>query len=548
MLISKRRFDGFYAALAHLDERGRPVPKRRGDRQAERGDSPEERRSGAPDHDLIPGAGVVGFGFDITRQYNQNSVTSQLFSTVAGPETTQTIDGTTYSVPFNMSYQPISSTSAQSYVTESQLDFARTFAQNIGVDASIGAFSGEFDHAYSDTFNSSQSFYYCWYDGSQSNYRLIINEQGLPYVNPTFAADVAALPTEYNDATAQNFYDLFIKYGTHYVASVTLGASFRYYVSVQTSYSSDQQSVKDSVELEYKAVFVDDKVHAEQDWSTLTTNWASSRNVMIVTQGGDNSMAGVAAPGYGANASDLFKAWLASAQKMPAVTDFSLRPISLICDSGRFQAVDKALTDYLNAYIFLRADLAEPPGGPTTSFEISVFNQTIDPPAVPPMPAPSRNSKKGKLVPVGGFQLVLLDRRTYLPLLNTVYYMPALDSDPDWQVHVQDLYAQMLSDVKSVASNDYIVALNGFGIESMLSFPPKEVANWLYNCGAKLDAWRQHIASSAPDYVLNYLFIGGPGAFGRPVERCHFVDWQAGNDTSKAHSLLTSAQMAVYGI
>ena len=197
-----------------------------------------------------------------------------------------------------------------------------------------------------------------------------------------------------------------------------------------------------------------------------------------------------------------------------------------------------------HSVIFVSAELESPAGGVSTAFQISVFNRTISPPSTPPMPQPTPvpSGWPGVLLPVGGFQLVLLDSDSLDPLLNCVYYMPAIWDD-DYSAGVAALYSKMESDIASVTSDDYIAVLNGFGIESMRSFPPPGILSTLTNWGAKLDVWRQEIGTSNPETLLNYLLIGGPGApADSPVERCQTVEWIEGSS-----SLLTTAQMAIYG-
>jgi hypothetical protein len=320
-----------------------------------------------------------------------------------------------------------------------------------------------------------------------------------------------------------------------------MGASFRYYLAVDTSYSSDQTAISANVELEYNAVF-GASAQSSANWNKLTTNWASSRQVYLSYSGGNGSLSAAVAPGFGDNFSTEYSDWRASTESSPAVVKFDLRRISLVCNENSQAAVDDALTDYLNSVIFVSAELESPPNSVSTAFQISVFNKTINPPATPPMPQPAPPPSNSILLPVGGFQLVLLDVDNLLdpPILNSVYYMPSI-YDSNYTTELTALYSQMQSDIASVTSDSYVAVLVGFGLEAWNNFPPPRIVSTLTNWGAKLEVWRQLIGTSGSNCLLNYVLIGGPGVpADTTVERCETVQWSSNG------SLLTTAQMAIY--
>ena len=491
------------------------------------------------DNDIVPGGQTVGYGFNVTGAYDLTSITSQLFDISGPPSGTWTSpSGTQYDMPANVSPVSNSKTDAHSFVSTSQSDYTSQFSQQCTVDASAGCFSGEFDYAYSDTFSSSQEYYYCWYAGSRRSYGLQIVSNDAPLLSAAFSSDLDALPDALTDDNASSFYDFFNRYGTHYVAGLTMGAKFRYYVAAQKSFSSDQQQISDNVSLEYKAVFTDDSVHASQDWSTLGENWAASRIVTVDAAGGSSALMPVAAPGYGDNASDAFNEWLASIDDNPATVDFQLQPLSELC-GDKADAVDQALNQYLNAAIIVDANLDMSVTGPITSFMISAFGTTFPPPEPIPDPTPVPPPYPDNL-PVSGIQLVLFDSDSFDVLLNTVYYMPPFDEN--FAAAVEKLYAKMAADIASITDTNYVAAFVGFGIDSMEAFPPQDVLNWLTNCGAKLDVWRSLIDSSNPNNILNYVFIGSPGGgISAPVERCSTTEWSA------TSSLYTSGMSLIFG-
>ncbi|MEA2328394.1 MAG: hypothetical protein QOE68_3353 [Thermoanaerobaculia bacterium] len=458
-------------------------------------------RRGARDYAIIPGAQAVGFGFNITGTYDIESVTSRVFAdTGLSPNPYQAPGGQLYSVPDNVAVIDDSETLASSYVTESQSDFQKKFAASVGAEVSAGVFSGEFNYAYSNSFESSASYYYCWLSAYWRSFSLRLEDQGSAQLNAGFASDLADLPAAFNDGSSRDYFDFIDKYGTHYVAGVTCGAAMRYYLAVEKTFSSDETTIHTDVELEYDAVFLDVKTKASADWETLTQNWASSRTVQIAAVGGDNSLVSLIDPGYDTSAHDAFQQWVDSMKRSPAITDFALRRLSLVC-GDKAHAMNAAIDSYTNDALFVSADIEFPPtkSGVTTSFLIALNGNTIYPSPDVPMPPPQDS------FPTSGFQIAVFHPHTFQTLLSRVYYFAAPIG------HSDDVYASMSADVRNLPDIPYLVAVVGFGIDLVGNYPSSDVASWFINCGAALKDWQGEIASSSGFYFLNYLLVGHHG-------------------------------------
>src|SRR5260370_1861646 len=87
------------------------------------------------------------------------------------------------------------------------------------------------------------------------------------------------LPCRLHPLNQEQFFTVFRKFGTHFVAQVTLGGSLYYYLAVEKSYTQNETQVEANVTLEYKAVFTSSKATASAEWQTLGQTWADSRIV-----------------------------------------------------------------------------------------------------------------------------------------------------------------------------------------------------------------------------------------------------------------------------
>jgi len=301
----------------------------------------------------IPGASVVGCGFNILGTYSTESITSQIVSLGDPNSSTYQYAGNTYSVPQNASPVDYSHKTGASYLYNTQEQFQGHYAQKSGVSASYGAFSGQFNLAYSNTVNSDVACYYGIYETDITTWELKVNQTAANWLTSEFVndPDVQALPTTFTPENQEQFFAVFRKWGTHYVAQVILGGSLDYYSAVMTSYSSSQTQVKANIELEYKAVFTSGKATSEVQWAQLGQNWANSRTVMVDATGGDSTPLKALSPTYGDSDSDIFDTWSDSVAANPSVVEFTLRPMSLLFSGAQASAVQQALFAYTNGAI-----------------------------------------------------------------------------------------------------------------------------------------------------------------------------------------------------
>jgi hypothetical protein len=466
----------------------------------------------------IPGADVLGFGFNILGEYDTSSITSQLFIH-ANPNFSQyTFPGTqvTFEVPDNVSVIPDTEVTGSTQVFSTRKQFQSYFSAKAGLSGSYNAFSGQFNAAYSQTFNSSNSYYYGLTEANFKGWDLSLNDQSSNWISTGFKNNpaVQALPSTFTADNKQLFFDMFRQFGTHYISQVTVGGSLYYYVAVDQSFSSNQNQVDINLSLEYKAVFSSAKADAKSEWKQLTESWANSRIVKVDATGGDTSVLSALNPSYGDNDSDIFKSWSTAVMQNPAVILFQLRPLSKLFSGNQADAVSDALQAYTNGAILVNANADYtkgygPDGGDYTTSSSIIINGTVSIPN-PSVPAPEptvyyASSTEKYIVPISGFQIALFDAVTLETIFNHIYYLDSTSLLTEGQV-----YTEIMKDINGVQQKDYLCTVAAFAVD-LMAYPSNDFANWLSSCGAQLAGWKSYIGFCGDPGMVSYVCIGKQG-------------------------------------
>ncbi|QLY33759.1 hypothetical protein H0264_17340 [Nocardia huaxiensis] len=465
---------------------------------------------------LIPGATAIGRGFNILGEYSANSLMDQIID--LGPDT-RTWEypptGTVYSVPDNAGPVEFTHTTGSSYVYNTIEQFQSHFSQKAGVQASYGGCSAQFDLAYKKTETTDQSYYYCIFEADFTAWKLNVNHTSSQWVSSDFKndPDVANLPATFTPQNQEKFFTVFRKWGTHLVTQVTVGGSLDYYEAVQTLYSSNEETVRANVTLEYNAVFVSSKAESQTEWDTLGKTWADSRIVTVNATGGDISLLNSLTPGYGSSDSVQFDAWSKELMKNPAAVEYELRPLNVLFSGDQASAVSEALEAYTNGAIFTYAstDYAQgkaPGGGNVLTGWGILANGNVAVPNPPVTPPPPTVVAPGQAAPVGGYQLALFDQLTFEPIMSHLYYQTyepnSLSPDPS-------IYTTMMNDLNAVTARGYVAAVSGFAID-LLNYPSQDFQHWLLSIGATMAGWKKFIGYPDKAGSACYVVVGRQGA------------------------------------
>jgi hypothetical protein len=181
---------------------------------------------------IILGADILGFGFNILGEYNTSSITSQLFThkNTNASQYTYSPTSITYQVPDNISVNTTTQTTGGTQVFNTRQQFQNNFAAKAGLSGSYGGFSGEFNLAYSQTFNTDSSYYYGLSEANFTGWELLLTSQSAEWMSDDFTEDpiVENLSPTFTPENREQFFEMFRKFGTHFISQVTLGGSLSY--------------------------------------------------------------------------------------------------------------------------------------------------------------------------------------------------------------------------------------------------------------------------------------------------------------------------------
>jgi len=471
-------------------------------------------------YNLIPGATAVGVGFNALGALNSTSLMSQIYlmteldnQTWQDPNSEQT-----YAVPDNMSVLNVSSGAGSANVFQDASSYQQSIAQDAQIDFEYGEFSGQLSEAYSNITSEQNSVYYGVYSQSWNSWQVNLASNDLSNVDPAILSSklYTNVPSVFDQSNPQAFFDFFDYYGTHYVKQVSVGGRLDYYLAIDQSYSSDTTTLEANVSLEYNAVFIDASAQASVDWSTLSQNWANSRQVSLNTVGGNDQILVQATPEYDTNNSGDFQNWLAGVNDSPSITQYTLGNISdLWSDPDTINAVNQAVSYYLNQVIIAEAMLTVI-GGSTTamneinesaSMSITIAGNAISP-ATTVAPEPdtqyfTQNAASGNAVDGvinAGWQIAIYNSALTTQKFSNIYYLGSFTDAPT-------MYSQMMSDLDNVnlQADDYFIAA--------CNMPSNETPNsgflaWLQNFGATLQNWQNYIGPCGYYYNIGYTCIG----------------------------------------
>lgn len=418
---------------------------------------------------LIPGAEILGYGFNIFGKYSFDSAIMPLFD--LGAQTVPYTDpetGIVYQVPSNVSPPggSSSSASAQSFATASQ--FADYFQSSASVSGSIGAFSANFASTYNTEQQNSSAYSWALVEGDYYAWHLqFIYSPAALRANITGDPDWEDLPNTFTAANAAQFYNFFQKFGTHFISSVACGGTLYYYFAVSQDSNLSSRQITASASAEYQGLISSGQAQADAFWSQCATNWTTSRQSFAQTVPATTGVIDWINPPSGTyDQNGLFAGWKQAVTTNPSRAKFALTTIDRVFSGAQATAIQQAYAAYASnrAHVESYRDRT-----PTV-----LVNGT---PIVPPGGYPSE--------PTSGWHMVVLDG-TLQTVLNKFY---AIDySQPNWP---DPMFDQMSADLNPFAGNqEYVlVAATSFGDEG--GSPTEEFYGLLksFGAGAGLDAW-----------------------------------------------------------
>jgi hypothetical protein len=456
----------------------------------------------------IAGCGLLGFGMNVLQTAPNEATLQSIITPPTGRSGVYLWNDQSYEVPNNVTVTPgfgDATASATCIVGSSRADFQNQYNARLGITASYNAFSGAFDLAFSAEEKSTQQYWYCAVFSQFEAYTLLLQADAAE-LSPEFVSDsdVVALmaQTAFDITNPAPFFNVFAKWGTHYVTQVSMGANLAYNAAVQTSTTTTETDVAANLTLEYKAVFVSGKAEASAEWKTLGETWAESRTVKVEVTGGDASALNGVDPAYQDNLNAQFEAWIASIPANLGVMQLTVRDLSTLFSGQTQQLVAQALQAYLGGVVLASASMTTPGVETVTSGAclVQVAGTTVSP------PTPVSTTANG-----GAAQLVILDPAD-LSVTANVAAACELVTTEDLAAQYAAFWAPFTAALQQGAQNQAVVALGVAGFNNQDGFPPADMIGYLKACGAGLDGWASTSSMNAgDDFNVCYALVGQQG-------------------------------------
>lgn len=307
---------------------------------------------------VIPGAAVVGWGFNIFGRYSDDSKIRQLFD-LGRPREERFYDRD-FLVPEGITLDPGSKFAGKSRFYSSREEYQSSLSTKASLSGSYGAFSGEFSAQFSRVGKEESEYQYLVFDANVVTWGVSLTDPAPAKLLPSVTRDpdFTSLPSRYvaphgtDPGNGQAFYRFFRKFGTHFVAAVKVGGSLVYNADIKKSYKYDESTAEMKAELEYKALFLSAKAQAEAAWSQVSKKWTEDRRVSVQGVGGTEQLI-LANPQFGESLQTEFDRWLKSVPSNPAPVGFKLQPISLLFSGDQAMAIEQAFQAYANSRIVM---------------------------------------------------------------------------------------------------------------------------------------------------------------------------------------------------
>jgi hypothetical protein len=473
-----------------------------------------------PNHDLasvtnlVPGAELLGYGFNVFGSYDFASATRPLVMLGAFADWNAP-NGQVYKLPSEVAAGGGVS-SASSYAFEAAQDFAAHFQSSAGVSGSYGAFSSSFSTSYQSDQRSQQS--YCWAMVESKVISWVLNLAFSPNtVRPDVLSDpdFTNLPSTYDSTNAHLFFAFFNKFGTHFLSSIDVGGTLYYYFAVSRSASYSSNDIRVSASAEYNALIAKVKVEADAQWSRTSSNWTQNRQSHAVTVPAVSSLVSWVDPAAGTyDQNGDFASWQTQVTNFPVRSAFRLTPISALFSGSQATALQQAYLVYACTRVLVQTT---PPSDPT----IIVGGKTIVPPGGYPQPPALPSS--GPTFYDGGWQLVVLDRKSLAVKLNNFYPLNNNGLTSTWP---DVTYDKMTADMQPFMEAGSYVLLASTARMDGGGNPNNAFYGVLrsFGAGAQLDNW-MGISHGCSGSFVAYALLG---VSGMPNARESFV-WTDGS-------------------
>lgn len=441
--------------------------------------------------DLVPGAEMLGYGFNIFGDYSFEAALRPLL-TLGAVQPWNAPSGKVYSLPANVNTPGGSRSSATSQAFSSSQEFTNYFQTSASVSGSLGAFGGSFGATYSTAQQNNVDYSWALVEADVYEWDVEINyDPGIILPEVLADSDWSGLPQQFDPNDPSNvlaFYRFFQKFGTHFISMVSAGGTLYYYFSVENSAQYDSEQIGVSASAEYRALISSTQVEAQANWGDTAANWTSNRQSHAETVPATPAIVGWVNPLPGSyDSTGSYTAWQDSVTNFPSRANFSLTPIWALFSGSQWSALQAAYAAYGSNRISVQA---APDHTATMIVNGTPMTPTGDQPTA--------------ILP--GWQLLVLDSRTLAPQLNRYYNIPY--GIPNWP---DPIYDKMAADLQPYVGNAGYMLIAATSYMDQGANPDASFYAVLksFGAGTALDRWyaMPHHCDDNPNTAV-YALIG----------------------------------------
>ena len=287
---------------------------------------------------IIPGTTDIGVGYNIFGEYASAAAeTLPLFDWARGGFSEQTIGNRSFMVPSLVTALNQSGTRVTSQSGYTITEVQQGIATKAGLEGTNGAFSGSINAQYNSQQLQAKAHAYCHAMLNHGLWQLYIEPGKESQLRDLMYSDVQEALD--NSTTEQEIRTLFKRYGSHYLAGISMGGRAVLSAAVDVNYTTNNTFWKGDAKLAFEksaGLYVNDGD------SRRAANFAEYASVKITAIGGNPGKF----PGdyfqhpYRASQDHIdsqFRAWIDSVDENPTLQDFrdqrSLIPIWTLCSN-----------------------------------------------------------------------------------------------------------------------------------------------------------------------------------------------------------------------
>jgi hypothetical protein len=448
---------------------------------------------------LVPGAEMLGYGFDIFGAYSFDNAIQPLFK-LGATSLWSAPSGTVYQLPANVTSPGGSSSTASASTFATSSAFNSYFQSSASVSGSIGAFSASFSGTYATDQQNENSYSWALVEADFIAWHVGIN-YGQQILRDEIKSDPdwSSLPSTFEPSNQTNvlaFFRFFEKFGTHFISTVTTGGTLYYYFAVSDSASYTSTDISVSATAEYQGLISSTSASASAHWGNCASNWTSNRQSHSMTVPATTGVINWVNPPSGTyDSGNNFSQWQTAVVANPSRCKFSLTPIWALFSGAQWQALQQAFAAYGSNRVSLQAKWSG------TAVILVNGNPIIPPGGYPNIQSPF-------------WQVVILNRKTLAVEMNKVYMFDF--SNPNWP---DNTFATMAADLKPYtgSSNSILVTATSNMDEACNPNAEMYAVFKSFGAGPLLDTWMgepNHACASGWGTAVYALVGAGASASG----------------------------------